>query len=117
VTKRSQPEHDEQVKFFEEFREHYPTIVGFAIPNGGKRNILVALKLKEEGVLSGVPDIFIADGKPGLFIEIKIHPNKPSENQIKVMTALKDVGYSVVVAYSCAEAMQSVEFYLNSKKN
>ena len=32
----------------------------FAIPNGGKRHIGTARKLKAEGVRSGVPDIFLA---------------------------------------------------------
>ena len=29
----------------------------FAIPNGGKRNIITASKLKAEGVKKGVPDL------------------------------------------------------------
>lgn len=30
----------------------------FAIPNGGKRNVIVARKMKAEGVKPGVPDYF-----------------------------------------------------------
>lgn len=46
----------------------------FAIPNGGKRNIVTASKLKLEGVKAGVPDLFLAVSRHnchGLFIEMK----------------------------------------------
>jgi hypothetical protein len=54
------------------------------VPNGGKRNVIVAAKLKRQGVKRGVPDVLIFDGicsyKPnskvlqgysGLAIELK----------------------------------------------
>lgn len=54
----------------------------FAIPNGGVRNIVVAKKLKAEGVKPGVPDLFLpvpriarcghrACDRAGLFVELK----------------------------------------------
>ena len=48
--KRSQPEHDEQVRLFNWARdneEEYPELRNmFAIPNGGARHLFVAKKLK-----------------------------------------------------------------------
>lgn len=64
-------EHWEQVQLFE-WSENLPELkLMHAIPNGGKRDIRVALKLKEEGVKPGVPDIFLPlsrGGKHGLYI-------------------------------------------------
>ena len=37
----------------------------FAIPNGGERNIIVAARMKKEGVRAGVPDLFLAAPKGG----------------------------------------------------
>ena len=56
-------EHEEQVALFEwaEWnKRQYPELeLMFAIPNGGQRHVVVAKKLKDEGVKAGVPDIFL----------------------------------------------------------
>lgn len=58
-------EHEEQVALFEWAAWHerqYPELaLMFAIPNGGQRHIVVAKKLKDEGVKAGVPDIFLPE--------------------------------------------------------
>jgi hypothetical protein len=56
----------------------------FAIPNGGLRHRSVAIKLKMEGVKSGVADMFWMisnDRWKGLFIEVKIEKGKQSSSQ------------------------------------
>lgn len=63
------PETIEQRYFVQWFRKTYPKVRIFAIPNGGDRNIAVASNLKLEGVLPGVPDLFIP--KWNLWIEMK----------------------------------------------
>jgi len=83
----------------------------FAIPNGGHRNIRVAQKLKHEGVLSGVSDMFLAlpSGKSaGLFIELKIKPNKPTDNQITFAKKMMESGYHVEFIYSFEKFQQVV---------
>lgn len=62
-------EHQEQVAFVRWFRMQYPKMRIFAIPNGGARHIVAATKLKAEGVLSGVADLYIP--KLRLWIEMK----------------------------------------------
>ena len=52
-------EHAEQVTLVQWLRRQYPGVLIFAIPNGGQRNAAVALKLKLEGVVRGVPDLYI----------------------------------------------------------
>lgn len=105
-------EHDEQAAFFEWFRLAYPHVIAFAIPNGGHRHITVGKKLKAEGVLPGVPDIMIADGKPGCFIEMKVKPNKVSDKQAEMLKILKKSGYYTAVCYGWEDAKRAAEFYL-----
>ena len=74
----------------------------FAIPNGGKRNITTAARLKKEGVKSGVPDICLpvpCGEFHGLYIEMKIGKNKPSMNQLWLSEQLQGQGYRVDVCY------------------
>ena len=69
-----QTEHEIQVACVNYFRLRYPKGLIYAIPNGGQRNVIVASKLKAEGVLSGVPDLHIPIAKKGfhgLYIELK----------------------------------------------
>jgi hypothetical protein len=56
----------------------------YAIPNGGARHRLVAIKLKMEGVKAGVADMFwMLSNKnwKGLFIEVKIEKGSQQPNQ------------------------------------
>jgi hypothetical protein len=88
----------------------------FAIPNGGTRNIIEAVNLKRQGVRSGVPDLFlpVARGdKHGLFIEMKIKGNKPSDNQKVWAFELKQNDYAVETCYGFDEAKAVVCAYLD----
>lgn len=108
-------EHDLQVACVSWFRMAYPRITIFAIPNGGQRNVIIAAKLKLEGVLAGVPDIFVAQPNEryaGLFIEMKVRPNGPSESQVSVMRSLERAGYLTQVCYSFEEFRVIIEEYM-----
>ena len=92
----------------------------FHIPNGGARSKATAGKLKAEGVKTGVPDLFLPvarGGFYGLFIEMKIKPNKTTENQDKWIAALKEQGYAVEVCYGWRAASQVLEAYLKNNKD
>lgn len=68
----------------------------YHVPNGGKRNKIVATKLKQQGVIAGIFDLHFdlpANGYHGLRIELKIHPNKMSENQALYNELYKKYGY------------------------
>lgn len=72
----SQAEHHLQVSCVTWFRLQYPQLALrlFAIPNGGFRTKTTAARLKDEGALAGVADLFLAvlrGGWGGLFIEMK----------------------------------------------
>jgi len=116
-------EHEVQVSFIKWVEDAakylYPSLMlGYAIPNGGQRNIIVAKKLKEEGVVSGVPDWHLPIARKiwiGLWIEFKHGKNKLSENQKSYITLLREEGHLVEVCYTSAEAIKLVERYLEIK--
>lgn len=86
-----------------------------AIPNGGKRHISTAVRLKREGVKSGVPDVFLPVPKGtqhGLYIEMKVDRNKPSENQKWWIEQLQRQGYRVEVCYGWGEAVKVITEYM-----
>ncbi len=97
----------------------------FAIPNGGHRNMLVAKKMKAEGVKPGVPDLFLGyarRGFHGLWIEMKTVANKPktlkgkgglSDAQIWWRDALRANGYRVETCYGRDEAVAVLKDYLS----
>lgn len=97
------------------FRRTYPNHVLFAIPNGGHRNVKTASRLKAEGVLAGVPDLFIASHNfyyKGLFIEMKYGKGKQTTSQIEVGQMLRDNDYEVRVCRTFEEFQQVVLEYL-----
>jgi hypothetical protein len=115
-------EHQIQSSFFELLAIKYKDIyrLAFAVPNGGHRHLGVAIKLKKEGVKSGVPDVFIAyapKDKKGLWIEFKAHPNKLSEAQLEWMTKLLGQGYEAAVCYSLEEAENVLIHYMGQDDN
>lgn len=89
----------------------------FAIPNGGQRNIITAKRMKDEGVRSGIPDLFLAVPRGnfhGLFIEMK----KPrggvvSDNQKACMEMLSANGYCVTVCHGFLDAQEAIKGYLS----
>jgi hypothetical protein len=100
-------EHQHQKALITWFKLVYPDKVIFAIPNGGKRGKIEAKKLKAEGVLAGVSDLFFPEGK--LFIEMKSTKGVVAPQQYKFMESMKKIGYSVAICYSFLEAKECIE--------
>ena len=116
-------EHQEQSAFFHWVKINeriYPELrCCFAIPNGGHRHIAVAVKLKAEGVKSGIPDIFFAAAKGkyhGLFLEMKAGKNKPTRQQQDMMQMLWKQGYMCAVAYGWEQARDITMDYLKKEE-
>lgn len=89
-----------------------------AIPNGGARHAVTGAQLKAEGVRKGVPDLClpVAVGPyHGLYIEMKIRPNKPSPEQLWWMERLNRNGYKAVVCYELQEAIDITTDYLRGR--
>lgn len=113
-------EHDEQaalIDWCDFHKTQYPILdYLFAIPNGGKRYLGTARKLKAEGVKPGVLDLFLpvpSQGRHGLFIEMKYGKNTLSDNQKIWQARLMNQGYKVEICYNWEEAAQAIMDYLN----
>ena len=92
----------------------------FSIPNGGKRGIITAKLMQQEGCRSGIPDLFFAlpnNRFAGLFIEMKAQTKtaRVSDNQKLWLSRLSEAGYKTQVCYGFLEAKQTIEDYLNNK--
>jgi len=99
------------------FRFNYPSMRNllFAIPNGGLRNIKTAVRLKAEGVVAGVPDLFLAlatEQSPGLFIEMKFGENEQTEAQKIMQRELTGQNFEYSVCYTIDEFMTTIKTYL-----
>jgi hypothetical protein len=110
-------EHQIQVAVITWFRLQHPKLIMFAIPNGGMRNIGTAIKLKNEGVLAGVADLFLMSPNAtshGLFIEMKAAKGKLSNQQKYFLEQAKTSGYATCVCYSFEEAQAAITNYLHN---
>lgn len=79
----------------------------YATPNGGERNVIVATRLKAEGVNSGVPDLHV----PGLhlWVEMKrIKGSVTSQRQEIWHEYLRSIGDTVVIAKGATEAIEAI---------
>lgn len=109
--------------------EQYPQLKNlFAIPNGGNRHIVEAIKFVGTGTRSGVPDICLAwpvkfkcsmvTKYHGLYIELKINKYRISKNggcsnkQLEWHERLRNSGYCVKICYGWEEARDSLLDYL-----
>lgn len=101
----------------------------FAIPNGAKlpymrgrggaRFAPQALKLLSEGLKPGVSDLFLPYPNGifcGLFIEMKVGSNKPTDQQAAFMRDMNEVGYLSVVCWTADHAISTIESYLQESK-
>jgi len=89
----------------------------FAIPNGGKRHVVTAKKLKAEGVRAGVPDLAIMIPRGvhhGLFVEMKVKKGGvESKPQKAWRLALRDRGYCAAVCKGADAAIETISHYLD----
>jgi len=115
MTNKVPREHVEQVTFLGWFAENYPGVKILAIPNGGYRHPNEAVKLKIEGVLKGVPDLFIPEWN--LWIEMKrISGSKILREQAQFADYVRDVcGHSHIFAFGWQDAVKRVERFHESK--
>ena len=110
----SASEHIEQVRLVNWFRDNFPDCFIFAVPNGGKRGKLEAIRLKKEGVTRGVSDLIILrpNGKV-LFLEMKQTKGKLSKEQIKFFKNLDVLGFDYIVGYGATDASKKILEYIS----
>ena len=84
-------EHQEQSALIQWARMHKHSGVRmlYAIPNAAKRSVRLAAMMKSEGMMAGVPDLFLpypVEPYHGLYIEMKRRKGgKVSDNQRSVI--------------------------------
>jgi hypothetical protein len=113
VPKKIVPKEDyEQIVFVNWLKKN--NILFTASANGGKRDLMTAMKLKRMGVSAGFPDIFIPvpkGGYHGLFIELKrIEGGVVSSNQLLWINRLRSYGYYVKVCEGAEIAKKYVDY-------
>ena len=92
----------------------------FHIPNGGSRNKLEAVHLKQQGVKSGVPDLMLPvarRGYHGLFIEMKRTKGaRVSDEQKDWLGRLLREGYLALVCHGFEEARTALTDYIRMEE-
>lgn len=118
-TGRDSLEHSEQCALIDRVNWTMPDIAPslFAVPNGGKRDLRTAARLKAEGVRPGVPDLFLALPRgeaSGLWIELKRRRGGAvSPDQRAMIDRLRAAGYAVEVCAGADAAWATLCDYLD----
>ena len=90
------------------------------IANGGTRNQIEAVHLKQQGVKPGIPDIFLPCARGqyhGLYIEMKRRKGgRVSVEQKKMILALREQGYRAEVCEGWEAAKDTICEYLMEGK-
>ena len=109
-------EHSIQSRVVQFVRTFYPDVVIFSVPNGADVSANNRLRLSREGLLPGIPDLFILEkrkGFNGLLIEFKTATGKTSKEQKDLIIKLANRGFLVYVARSHITAIELIEDYIN----
>lgn len=107
-----------QIQIVSYVQYQYPDAIFTHCPNGGKRNVIEATKLKRMGVSAGVPDLLFFQPigiYTGLAIELKFGINKPTDNQKRWINNLIACGWLVEVCYDFETAIAVIDKYFNQK--
>ena len=109
-------EHFEQRELVRWFRQSWPGVRIFAIPNGGARSKATAGRLKAEGVASGVPDLFIPAWR--LWVEMKRSKGGSLSPEQKDWRAyLESVDYWVIVGKGADDAKRQISAFFDHHKD
>lgn len=106
-------EHAEQREFVEWFRKTFPKDLIWATPNGGERSPRVALQMKLEGVVRGIPDLYVR--KWQLWIEMKKIGGRVEQHQALIHYYLRECGDTVFVCYGQEDAKRQVLKFMSEK--
>tara|TARA_R110001632_G_scaffold233052_2_gene376181 strand:- start:814 stop:1158 length:345 start_codon:yes stop_codon:yes gene_type:complete len=109
-------EHQEQVDFVNWFRIAFPSILVFAVPNGGFRHPATARKLKAEGVVKGIPDMYVPEWN--LWIEMKRLKggSVSAEQKSMILYLTKYCGHQAIVGKGFDDAKSQVEAFAALKQ-
>lgn len=115
--KPSDEEHRIQCECVRWFRLKYPKYrkLLFAIPNGGRRDVVTGARLKEEGATAGVSDLIFLKGNRfygALCIEMKKPGGYQSKEQKEWQKIVEETGNKYAVCRSLDEFIRTVSEYM-----
>lgn len=84
-------------------------IMHFAVPNGGLRNLKVAKKLKDEGVLAGVSDLIIVLQGRVVFVELKTKTGVQSVSQKVFQKNVEALGHTYLIWRSFEDCLDFIK--------
>lgn len=115
-------EHEEQVALITWARAsawRYPELRWlYAVPNGGERHPAVAMKMKAEGVLAGVPDLCLPVPRGtyhGAYVEMKREGGRVTFLQSQWGVHLAGAGYAYQLAQGFKAARDFLLAYLDER--
>jgi hypothetical protein len=113
-TKSLASEASHQFGFLIWFHKKFPGVLIYHCPNGEKRSIKTAVRLKKMGVVAGIPDLFVPAWM--LYIELKREKGGVvSEAQKKIMSYLTRHGYTCLVCKGATDASIQVLKFLEER--
>src|SRR5690242_18814977 len=92
-------EHELQVGIVELLRRKYRRLLVYAVPNGGHRGLSEAVRLKAEGVTSGIPDLaLVLPSGRAAFLEVKTQSGRlrPDQEAFGAWARANGVPWAVV---------------------
>ncbi len=86
-----------------------PGVVWFAVPNGGRRNVREAARMKGMGVTAGVADLILMYNRNFYALELKSAKGRPTEAQLVFRDAVNKAGGYASIAWGIDEALGALE--------
>ena len=119
--RNAQPEAIEQervIKWARDNENNYPFLwLLHSSLNGVKLSKNQAGRAKTQGMLSGVPDLFLPVPRKnfhGLYIEMKSEKGRVSVSQSRFLSVTNELGYQSIVCYSSEDAIEKINEYLKN---
>lgn len=104
---RRRPERAIQQKLVALVRHFLPDLLFWHTPNGEDRDPRTAIVLKSMGTRPGVPDLFFPELR--LFVEMKAQGEGLSNEQVRIVTELRAMGYDVAIEDDHERAFALIE--------
>ena len=113
-----QPEQIDHINLVNWFNHEFPELADdlHHFANERRCSIQQGRTLKRMGVKRGVADFFLAlplNQKSGLWLELKVGKNKPTNEQIGFLSRKSTRGYEVSVEWGFEDAKEFILGYLN----
>lgn len=109
AAKRQRPEQILQARIVARLQRDFDC-APFAVPNGGTRGRIEAVRLKESGVVAGHPDVIVYGRESRLvLLEVKAEGGSLNAAQRRVLPDLEERGFKVAVVDTVEGAVEALK--------